>query len=271
MKQFLSILFIISMVNGTLVSGETNAQQSSTVEFDIRQVLEERMHLFEEAIRHIRQNNSHKLRQMDVDVEETISFFHRWQQTRRSIARGIQSRTSPDEKINQLARKFLESVMDAEAARSQLSIGWPLFVEKQSKGEQFIEKIKEFTKTHRLLLNKAHAMYQRRSAVSLPAMAGLYGPPSQIKLTNTNRCGIQFIIENNGISRLNEIESRVETTAGKTVQNMWTEPDKFTSISPGKAVKIELCSNGDPIEEDLVRLVTESKEIKKVKTLRIKE
>ena len=270
MKKFIAILFVILAVS-TLLTDGINAQGSSPVEFDIRQELEKRMHLFEELILHIRQNNAQEIRRMDKKVEKAISFLDSWQQARRSIARGIRARTSPDEKTNRLAGEFLESVTDAESVRSELSMGWPLFVENQQKGDQFAEKIEEFIEAHRLLFKKADAMYQDRSAVSLPAMAGLYGPPTQLALANDKRCGHVFIIENNGNSRLNEIESRIETIAGETVQNMWTEPNQITSVSPGKAVKIKLCTSSDPVEEELVRLLIESEEIRKVKTLRITE
>lgn len=271
MKHFFLILFSLLVVNCTLLAGEINAQGRSTVEFDIRQELKERMNLFKEAIRHIRQNNSDELRRMGDDVEEAISFFDSWQQTRRSIARGIRARTAQGEEINQLAGEFLESVTDAESAQYELSMGWPLFVEKQQKGNQFAKKIEEFIDAHRLLFKRADAMYHNRSAVSLPTMVGLYGPPPQIALADSKRCGIEFVVENNGISSLNEIKFRIETTAGETVQNMWIEPDQITTVSPGKAVKIKLCTSGSSVAENLVRLLIESEEINKVEMLRITE
>ena len=267
MKHFFLVLFAILMVGLTV--GKSNAQRGSMVEFDIRQELEGQMNLFEEVIQHIRQNNWDELRRMDDDLEEAISFLHSWQQARRNIARGIRVRTAPDEKINKLAGDFLESVMDAESARSELSMGWPLFVEKPQNSKQFTKQIEEFIKAHRLLFNKARKMYQNRMAVSLPNIVGVYGLPDQITLADGKQCGIEFVVENIGTSRLNEIEFNVASTAGKEVPNMRTEPSKITTVSPGKAVKTTLCTSDSSVKHDLVRLKIESKEINRVELLRI--
>lgn len=264
--RFFFTLLGILMINTAFLPDKIHSQSRSTSEFDIRQEFEKRMGLFEEAIRHIQQDNLNELRQMENDVDEAISFLDSWEQARLSIARGIRTRTSSDEQINQLAGEFVDSATEAQSTRSELSMSWPLFVENPSKPDEFVEKIEKLVEDHQPLMEKADEMSQ--SDVSLPNMSELYGP-EQVSLDQSKQCEVKYIVENISSSSWNEVEFRAETTDGNEMEAIWTEPDQITRVSPGKAVAFDLCIDNDYGEEDLVTLKIESEEMSKTETFRI--
>ena len=51
MRRSIYILFAILMVDYMLAAGEINSQGRSAVEFDIREELDERLNLFENAVK----------------------------------------------------------------------------------------------------------------------------------------------------------------------------------------------------------------------------
>jgi hypothetical protein len=261
LRATVTMLFFAFM----LFSVQASAQVS---EFDVREKLDEHIHLLEAAVQYIRQVNPDALRKIDDDFESALSFFAEWQQSRQNIARGIRVRTASDDEINRFALKFQETILDAESARMEVSIRWPLFLETQQEADQFARQMNHLIALHQTMFEAANKMYSNRSAVRLPMMADVYGP-DQIDIPAGQQYKTEYLVENIGTVPLNEIELQVETIAKEKVQSIWIEPDRIASISPGKAVKVHLYIESEYSGQDLVQLRIESNEISKTQILRI--
>ncbi len=270
MRRSLYILFALLMVDYTLTADEINSKGASAVEFDIQEELDEHLNLFESAVQYIRQGNPDALGRLDADFDEAISLFADWSRARQAIARGIRVRTASDEEINRLAVEFLESVMDATSARIEVSMSWPFFIETHREPDRFSEQLEDFITVHQTLFEKGEEMYRNRTAVTLPAMADLYGP-TQVDLAAGHRCEIEYLFENNGTFRWSEIQIRVETFSGEASEDVWALPEQVASLSPGKAVRFHLCIDDDYTGQDLFQLLIRSDEISKRETIRIIE